>query len=190
MKLSEQKIGVKNSMKIIESEKLKGKYVTLREVAVEDADFILSLRCNEKKSRFLHKTENSRTLQVAYIQRYLSLSDEWYFISEDKSGKRLGTIRIYDVRGNSCCLGSWIMIDGASLPESFETDYLLRMYAFNVLGFNKVRFDVRRENKKVWKYHEFLGAKRTDETELDFFYELSKEEYMKHAENMWKLIQN
>ena len=41
----------------IVSEKLNGKYVNLREVTVDDADFILSLRCNENKSRFLHNPE-------------------------------------------------------------------------------------------------------------------------------------
>ena len=41
----------------IVSETLIGKYVNLREVTVDDAEFILSLRCDENKSKFLHKTE-------------------------------------------------------------------------------------------------------------------------------------
>ena len=54
----------------IVSDKLIGKYVNLREVTVDDADFILSLRCDENKSKFLHKTEYNLENQIAYIKKY------------------------------------------------------------------------------------------------------------------------
>lgn len=167
----------------IVSEKLTGNYVSLREVTVDDAEFILSLRCDEKKSKFLHKTEYNVDAQKKYIERYLSLSDEWYFIIERKDGERIGTYRIYDVQGDSFCIGSWLMVDGVSPQESFESDYLVRMYGFDVLGFKKIHFDVRKDNKKVWKYHKSLGAKKVGETELDFLWEVTREEYVERAEN-------
>ena len=98
----------------IVSEKLNGKYVNLREITVDDADFILSLRCNENKSRFLHKTEYNLENQVAYIKNYFEIPDEWYFIIENKKGERIGTYRIYDIQGDSFCIGSWLMIDRVS----------------------------------------------------------------------------
>ncbi len=81
------------------------------------------------------------------------------------------------------------MIDGVSLQEVFETDYLTRMYGFDVLGYKKNHFEVRKDNEKVWKYHQFLGAKRVGETELDYLYEVSKDDYIKKANLMWKLAQ-
>lgn len=174
--------------KIIQ-EALVGKYVTLREVRVEDADFILQLRCDEKKSQFLHKTEYDLPKQEAYIKRYFELSDEWYFIAEDKTGKPIGTYRIYDVQGDSFCIGSWLMIDGVTAEQSFETDYLVRMYGFNVLAFNKIHFDVRKGNKKVWRYHMSLGAVKTGETDLDFLWELKKEDYINKADAMIKAME-
>ena len=51
----------------IVSEKLIGKYVNLREVTVDDAEFILSLRCDENKSKFLHKTEYNLENQVKFL---------------------------------------------------------------------------------------------------------------------------
>ena len=165
----------------IVSEKLNGKYVNLREVTVDDADFILSLRCNENKSRFLHKTEDNLENQVAYIKNYFEIPDEWYFIIENKKGERIGTYRIYDVQGDSFCIGSWLMIDGVSPAESFESDWILRMYGFDVLGFKRIHFDVRKGNKKVIAYHKMVGARITGETELDWLWEITREEYVAKA---------
>ena len=35
-----------------------GKTINLRDVEIADAEFILELRCDENKSKFLHKTQN------------------------------------------------------------------------------------------------------------------------------------
>lgn len=172
----------------IVSDKLIGKYVTLREVTIDDADFILLLRCDENKSKFLHKTEYNLENQVAYIKRYFDLSDEWYFIIENKKGERIGTYRIYDVQGDSFCIGSWLLIDGVSPAESFESDWLLRMYGFDVLGFKKIHFDVRKGNKKVIAYHKMVGARITGETELDWLWEITREEYVNKAEMLLKTM--
>lgn len=173
----------------IVKEALIGKYVNLREVKVEDADFILRLRCDEKKSQFLHKTEYDLPKQEAYIKHYFEIPDEWYFIAEDKNGEPIGTYRIYDVQDDSFCIGSWLMVDGVTAEQSFETDYLVRMYGFNNLGFNKIHFDVRKGNKKVWRYHMSLGAIKTGETELDFLWELKKEDYINKADAMIKAME-
>ena len=137
---------------------------------------------------FLHKTEYNLENQVAYIKRYFELSDEWYFIIENKKGERIGTYRIYDVQGDSFCIGSWLMIDGVSPAESFESDWLLRMYGFDVLGFKKIHFEVRKGNKKVIAYHKMLGARITGENELEWLWEITREEYVSKAEMLLKTM--
>lgn len=166
---------------IIKGQNLIGKYVALREVTTDDAEFILSLRCDEKKSKYLHKTEYNVDNQINYINHYFSIPDEWYFIILNKKGERIGTYRIYDVKGDSFCIGSWLMVDGVSFAECVESDYLIRMYGFDVLGFNKIHFDVRKENKKVIRYHKMMGARIVGETELDWLWEITKEEYLAEA---------
>ena len=172
----------------IVSEKLIGKYVTLREVTVDDAEFILSLRCDENKSKFLHKTEYNLENQIAYIKKYFEIPDEWYFIIENKECEKIGTYRIYDVQGDSFCIGRWLMIDGVSPAESFESDWLLRMYGFDVLGFKKIHFDVRKGNKKVIAFHKMVGARITGETELDWLWEITRDEYVNKAEMLLKTM--
>lgn len=174
--------------KIISAEALKGKFVNLREVTTDDAEFILKLRCDEKKSKFLHKTEYNVEKQVDYIKSYLKKDDEWYFIVENKNHKPLGTVRIYDVKGKQYTGGSWLMVDEASPSEVLEGSLLLRNYAFNVLGFEKDFYDVRKGNKKVVRYHKICGAKIVDENDIDYFFELTKETFENNRKLMYGML--
>ena len=157
---------------------IKGKYVNLRDVEIEDAEFILSLRCDEKKSRFLHHTDYDIKKQQNYINKYKKLKNEWYFIVENLSGEKIGTYRIYDVQQNSFCIGSWLMVQGISSNEMLETDFLVRNFGFDTLKMNKIHFDVRKNNKKVIRFHKMLGAKITGETDLDYLFECTKDDYL------------
>ncbi|WP_300832287.1 hypothetical protein, partial [uncultured Bilophila sp.] len=107
-------------------EMLQGNYVNLREVTLDDAAFILSLRTNPKKSQFLHVTGNNLQKQIDYLKHYFTLEKEWYFIIENKYHCPLGTIRIYNVKNTCFTGGSWIMIDDATPKESIEGDLLLK----------------------------------------------------------------
>ena len=157
--------------KIIEPEKLQGKYVNLREVTVDDAEFILSLRYDPKKSRYINPTEYNIPKQQEYIRNYLKKDDEWYFIFENKEHKPIGTERIYGVKGNQFTSGSWLMVDDAELGEVIEGGFHVLNYAFNVLGFEKDYFDVRKANKKVVRAHLNSGAKIVGESDIDYFFE-------------------
>ena len=157
-----------------------GKYVNIRQVEIKDAEFILSLRCDEKKATFLHKTEYNIERQKQYIEQSLKLTNEWYFIITRKDGKSIGTCRIYDLKSDSFCVGSWLMLENCTPEEVMEGEYLVKMFAFEKTGFNKFHFDVRKGNKKVIRYHKMMGAIQIGETDIDFLYECSKEDYLKN----------
>lgn len=155
-----------------------GKYTNIRLVREDDAEFILSLRCDEQKSKYLHKTEYNVDKQKEYIKNCLSKDNEWYFIIENKKQEPIGTYRIYDLKDDSFCIGSWLMIDNCSPIDMMEGEYLAKMFAFKATGFNKFHFDVRKDNKKVIRYHKMMGAKVVGETELDYLFECTKEDYL------------
>ena len=173
---------------IPQPEVLQGKYVNLREVTLDDAAFILQLRTDAKKSRFLHKTDNDLQKQIDYLKRYFTLEDEWYFIIENKQHEPLGTIRIYDVKFPCFTGGSWLMKEGSTPQEVFEGDLLLKRYAFEVLGFTRSVFDVRKENKKVVRYHKLCGAQIIDELELDYVFESNKEIYQRTKDQLFEML--
>lgn len=52
------------------SKKHLGKYVNLREITLDVAKFVLDLRCDSNKSKFLHKTEYNLDKQIDYINSY------------------------------------------------------------------------------------------------------------------------
>ena len=91
------------------------------------------------------------------------------------------TYRIYDLRQDSFCIGSWLMTDNSSLNEVIEGEYLSKIFAFETTGFNKFHFDVRKNNKKVMRFHKLMGAKIVSEDEIDYFFECTKEDYLRNV---------
>ncbi len=163
----------------------KGRYVNIREVKIEDSEFILSLRCDEKKSKFLHKTEYNLEKQKKYLKHYMSLDNEYYFIITDKQNIPLGTIRMYDLKKDTFISGSWIMTKKSAVEEVLEGNYLMLNFAYSILKYQKFHFDVRKENKKVIRFHKMMGAKIVEENDIDYFFEASLPIYLS---NMRKMI--
>ncbi|MDR0822454.1 MAG: GNAT family N-acetyltransferase [Endomicrobium sp.] len=156
---------------------ISGININLRDVKVSDAEFILALRTNEDKNKFLHKTDNDLNKQIDYINAYKEKINEWYFLIETKDKKQIGTIRIYDVIGDDFCWGSWLITNEALITAALESALLIYEYAFYTLGFNRVHFDVRKGNEKVAAFHKSFGAKIMKESDTDYFFTYSKEDY-------------
>ena len=149
-----------------------GANLVLRNVTVEDAEFILSLRLDPAKSKYLAPTSPRLTDQVAWLRSYESVGDQAYFVICDRVGTALGCVRLYAPIGPSYRWGSWLMVSGLSPLVSIESSLLVYAYG-RWLGFSCVRFEVRRGNVAVWKFHErFAGAVRVSESELEYRYEV------------------
>lgn len=165
-----------------------GDLVTLREVSVADAEFILGLRLSEK-AKLLHKTENDVTKQQDYIRQYLTLDNEWYFIICDKQGDSLGCISIYDLdnRGGGRT-GRWIMRDLQDHRIALESKLLVMDYLFNEIGLTVAYTDTHVENLgmqgafKMWGY-EFIEQKGDE-----FYYRLTREKYEQVRRDIVALI--
>ena len=148
----------------------------MRKVRISDASFILSLRLNPLKSRYISKTSESLELQQDWIRKCLDNPEEVLFIIVDKSGRSLGSIRMYNPNSSNYTWGSWLLLDGLSPLIAVESVALLYAYG-SYLGFNHALLDVRRENTSVWKFHERVtGAKLLSEDFLDRFYAVYGEE--------------
>ena len=146
-----------------------------REVTIGDAEFILSLRLNEKNRKWLSKTPTLVEDQIDYIKNYKLSNDQAYFIICKRSGTPIGCLRIYEPHGDTYCWGSWVTVIGLSPVVALESALLLYAYA-KALGFKSARIEVRKENISVWKFHErAFGAIRVGETELDFLYVVTSE---------------
>lgn len=153
---------------------LRGRQLQFRDATVDDAEFILGLRTDEKKGRYLSSTTADVASQQAWLQRYAGDDSQVYFIICTLDGAPVGTVRLYDQRGDSFCWGSWIKSDAA--PRSFGVESALMVYDFALqLGFRRAHFDVRRENASVIQFHERMGAQQVGATGADVLFEMSNE---------------
>jgi RimJ/RimL family protein N-acetyltransferase len=153
---------------------IKGRTLIFRDVLVDDAEFILRLRLDSDKSKYLSSVSQSLSDQVYWIEDYKGRDDQAYFIIEHENLK-IGTVRLYDGRENSFCWGSWILVDDAPVHAALESALIVYRYALSYLGFHSSHFDVRKENKKVCQFHEKFGALKIDEDDLNNYYILNYE---------------
>jgi len=147
-----------------------GTRLAFRPATPDDAAFILSLRLDEEKNKHLSPTSPDVERQRQWLAALPS--DQIYFIIE-ADARPVGTVRLYDQRGSSFCWGSWILSNDA--PKSSAVESTLMVYATGLaLGFTAAHFEVRKDNVKVWQYHERCGAERVGETAEDYLYAISE----------------
>lgn len=156
---------------ICKAKRVVGKTLTFRDASVDDAKFILSLRTDENKSRYLSAVSADLNAQQAWLKDYTNSQNQAYFIIEHQD-EPIGTIRLYDAQEDSFCWGSWILKDDRPSQAAMESALMVYSYAVDDLGFQAAHFDVRKGNDRVWKFHERFGAQRISETGLDYFYTL------------------
>lgn len=157
---------------------LQSKTVKLRFIEEQDAEFVLKLRLDDRYNEFLSTVNPSVDAQREWIKKYKfdELSGlQYYFIIERYDGTPCGTVRIYDLKEDSFCWGSWILNEDKTRYAALESAFLVYEFAFEHLKFKKSHFDVRKGNDRVISFHKKMGATQTGETELDLLFEITKE---------------
>lgn len=157
---------------------VRGKSIFLREVTIDDAEFIIKLRTDPEKSKHLSVTPNDIDKQKSFISSYLKSQADYYFIICDWSRCPLGTIRIYDVRDDSFCWGSWILSKDAPSNAAIESALLIYDFAFFSLHYPESHFDVRKVNHRVVDFHKRFGACIVGEDDLNLYFEYSRDAYL------------
>lgn len=186
---------------------IEGKFVNFREVEVSDAKFILELRINPKKDRYINKIENNLQKQIDYIKHYKTLQNEWYYIVERKDGTPLGTNSIYpypifteqwkDTKGyviddsqGMLSPGRWVMSDESSVLESLESDYLIKKLFFEHFPYDFAAQIVHKDNTRVLNFHKNWGSVEIgfedsiDHIMLNFY----KENFLKNKSKFERML--
>lgn len=140
--------------------KLEGKYVNLRSVTEDDAQFILDIRNNPQISKYLPPLNVTVEQQRQWISKQRADKDSYYFIIETPTGNPLGTLSVYDIvdnhaeTGRTCCLGEPY--------HSIEASALLTDFIFNILGLDYNTCWVYEDNKAVISLNQSLGCEWVD----------------------------
>jgi len=154
--------------------------VRRRLVEIRDSSFILSLRTNERLSKFISTTENNLSKQEKWIELYKIREinmQEFYFIFESDKNIPYGLIRIYNIDEHSFEIGSWIFTVNSPEGLSILADLSVRDFAFENFNFDFCRFEVRKMNNAVAAYHKRFMPEKIGEDELSFSFQLSRNKY-------------
>lgn len=168
------------------------KHTKLRLVKDDDAEFILSLRRNKNLNNFLSPVDNDITKQREWLSRYKEREKnrtEFYFIITSLDNVLLGTVRLYDFKGDSFSWGSWIVSQTAPTYTAIESALLIYEFAFFQLGFKYSHFDVRKENVRVVKFHNSFGAQVVSSNTCNFYFKISQNDYIKARKKYHKFFE-
>ncbi|EDP75578.1 GNAT family N-acetyltransferase [Hydrogenivirga sp. 128-5-R1-1] len=170
---------------------LEGRYIKFEYVKEDDAEFILNLRTNAKLSRFISKTEKDIKKQIEWIKEYKQREKEGkehYFIIKNKSsGEKEGTVRVYNMRNDICEWGSWILKSNNPLI-AIDSIILIYKFIFSQLEFEKVTFDVIKENKEVIMFHKSYGAEKIGEDQKSIYFLFKKNKFINLEKKYGRLL--
>lgn len=144
---------------------------------------IVELR-NQKSSRYYLHQEHEITLEMqqAWYARYLQTSDDLYWCIVDKNtGDVVGTIRLYEIKPESCRQGSFIISESCvGMPYALEAEILSLEFAFDWLGVQQIINDDRHDNRKMNSMSRKLGFRLVKTVDLEGvlynYYVLQKED--------------
>ena len=127
----------------------------LRPITLADAEFIVKLRSDTQRCRFLHPIPLSVGAQRAYLEQYFQRDKDYYFVVErEPDGAQEGLIGIYnfDARERAADWGRWILRPGSLA----SVESALRIYetAFEYLGLERVCSHTILENRSVVSFHD------------------------------------
>lgn len=156
-------------------------------------EYIYSLRINPLYNRHLSPPPSSAERQGDWIDGYVqreARGEEFYFLIERQDGIPCGTVRLYDLRQNSFCWGSWILDENKTKFAAAESALLVYEVGFEKLGFAQSHFDVRVENTSVIRFHERMGAVRTEVLGEDQHMRLTRDALETAKPKIMRIIQS
>ena len=167
---------------------IKGKSINLREVNLDDAEFILSLRQDEKLNKFLKKVDNDIEKQKNYIKNYKNNEQDSYFVIEGKDKEKYGTIRFININKEYFEGASFVVSRKAPYFAGIEAYLLFCDYGF--FGQKKVKLlkNVKKQNIKVYNFYRRTGSTITNEDKEYYYFCCGIETYKKFRERCKRYV--
>lgn len=173
---------------------LKCRTIHLRLAKEQDANFIYSLRVNNKLNKYISNVTGSVEDQRLWLQNYKEKEEknnEFYFIVVRNDNENpVGTIRIYGItEDNRFCWGSWILNEDKTTTAALESAYLIYKFAFEIMNYDSAYFQVDNENKSVIAFHLKTGAIFKHQDDKSEHFEFHIDAYNNLKKRYTKLIE-
>lgn len=131
----------------------------LRPVSDADAEYIVRLRNDPQRARFLHTGATTREQQLAWLSEYYGREGDYYFVIERRSdASPQGLIALYDLnpQRNDALWGRWIVQTGSLC--AVESVWLIHRVAFDVLRLDSDYSLTVADNAPVLSFHDSCGG--------------------------------
>ncbi len=171
------------------SDDLVGRYVTLKAVTPDDAEFILSIRNDEQFKGKIPKLNCSIEEQRQWIIKQRKMPEDYYYIIWSKDGKRLGTLGAYCAENGEYETGR--IVSYGDPRENMEAYLLMLDFVFSKRDY--VTGWCFAENKKIVTLNSKLGTIITEiitnENGDKIFCNVTrKEDYLRCSKKIKKLL--
>ena len=169
---------------------LKGRFVYLRSINLDDAEFSYNIRADERYRDIVGQPAKTIDDQKKFIEWQMAQPDDYYFVVYNNSDERIGLIGVYDIHGDIGEVGREISYGNAA--ETMETQVLLEDFYREVLGLKKIYYVIYLNNKKQISIQKKLHRKPVKITKragVDCaYYELEVGNNSKRVRNMLDLL--
>ena len=154
-------------MKILDENFLLERYgLKVRLVNENDAEFIISLRSDPSKTKYMITLTDEIENQIRWIREYKKREKErldFYFLYSNVRGEPIGLNRLshIDYNAKSGKASSWIAIEGLKY-EPIIMVLLGNELAFNVIGVDTTWGELHKDNISAYKVLKLFGYKLKD----------------------------
>lgn len=159
----------------------------VRLVNENDADFIISLRSNANRTKYMITLNDEIESQKKWIQEYKKREKDgldYYFIYSNNQEKPIGLNRLshidYDAKSGKA--SSWIAIEGLKY-EAIIMVLLGNEIAFNFIGVDQTWGELHKDNMSAYKVLKLFGYKLEDIGTKYFKSSLLKDIFISASEN-------
>lgn len=125
---------------------ISGKFVDLKSITEDDAEFSYNIRNDEKNRDTVGQLAESIDNQKKYIQWQQKEPGDYYFVVWNKKGERVGLIGVYDIHGTVGEVGR--EVSNGSPMEAMEAEVLLEEFYREVLHLQMITAVIYTSNKK------------------------------------------
>ena len=125
---------------------IRGKFVDLKSITLEDAEFSYAIR-REEKNHTVGQPAADLERQKEFIEWQRNQPGDYYFVVWNKKGERVGLIGVYDIRDGVGEVGREVS-DGTPM-EAMEAKVLLEDFYRDILHLKKVTAVIYTSNDLV-----------------------------------------
>lgn len=132
-----------------------GRFVDMRSITLEDAEFSYSIRSEEKNRHTVGHPAATVEEQRKFIEWQMKQPGDYYFVVTNKKGKRVGLIGVYNIIGDTAEIGREVS-DGNPM-EAMEAEVLLADFYRDYLNLKTVYSVIYLNNKKHLSNQKKIG---------------------------------